>query len=138
MCNFLFCSQNGRPMLKHRSDTFCPAIYSVLQHRRPFMDDRKSLSIAFLAIFIFEYFSQNGRRRLPSYWLQQRFHNVGGKLQHIPGKFLECCHNVATKRCKNHNIMATFIHNVTIRYAQCCSNLSEIWENPRISYQDMI
>ena len=42
-------------------------------------------------------------------WLQQRFHNVGEKvpkrwhiklLQHIPGKFQECCHNAAAKRCK--------------------------------------
>ena len=42
-------------------------------------------------------------------WLQQRFHNVWGKLwkrwqikllQHIPGKFQERYHNVAAKRCK--------------------------------------
>ena len=85
-------------------------------------------------------------------WLQQRFHNVGGKLwkrwqtkllQNIPGKFQECCHNVDAKRCKFNNVMETlFIHfdNVwVLRYSQCCGyNLSAIWANPHISYQDML
>ena len=37
-----------------------------------------------------------------------------------------------------HNIMATFIHIATIQYSQCCGNVSAIWENPCISYQDML
>ena len=51
--------------------------------------------------------------------------------------FQESFKNVSTTLPQNvvskhiHNIMATFIHNATIRYSQCCGNLSAIWENTR-------
>ena len=66
--------------------------------------------------------------------------NVGKSCENVGT--LRCCNifqesfkNVTTTLPQNvirknlHNIRATFIHNVTIRYSQCCGNLSAIWEN---------